>query len=70
MNSCVYELLPAENFLADSDADSNGQKDVQNREEKRDNVKGLSVAFDPSTGPPEEPSQGKVWKYNVVNNEL
>ena len=56
------ELLFVENFLADSDAESNGQKDaIQNREEKKDNTKGLSVAFDPSAGPPEEaPSQGKV----------
>lgn len=49
-----------ENFLADSDADSNGHKDaIQNKDEKKDN-KGLSVAFDPSAGPPEEASQGKV----------
>lgn len=50
-----------ENFLADSDADSNGQKDaVQNKDERRDN-KGLSVAFDPSAGAPEEaPPPGKV----------
>ena len=53
-------LFFLENFLADSDAESNGQKDaVQNKDEKKDN-KGLSVAFDPSAGPPEEAPQGKV----------
>ena len=47
-----------ENFLADSDAESNVLKDA--KDEKRDNTKGLSVAFDPATGPPEEAPQGKV----------
>ena len=57
----------AENFLADSDAESNGQKDaIHNKDEKKDNAKGLSVAFDPSTGPPEEAPQGKVRPCNIA----
>ena len=56
-----YEFLLVENFLADSDAESNGHKDaIQNKDEKKDNAKGLSVAFDPATGPPEDAPQGKV----------
>ena len=55
---CEYLLV--ENFLADSDAESNGQKDAIHKDEKKDNAKGLSVAFDPATGPPEEAPQGKV----------
>ena len=57
-NHC--EFLLVENFLADSDAESNGHKDTVNKDEKKDNAKGLSVAFDPATGPPEEAPQGKV----------
>jgi len=41
----------SENFLADSDAESNIQRDAQ---EKNDRQKGLTVAFDPSAGPPED----------------
>ena len=44
----------SENFLADSDAESNTQRDAVNNQERQDRQKGLTVAFDPSAGPPED----------------
>jgi len=50
----------SENFLADSDAESNTQRDAVNQE-RQDRQKGLTVAFDPSAGPPEDAGpQSKV----------
>lgn len=58
----AFKVSFVENFLADSDAESNGQKDaIQHKDDKKEGGnKGLSVAFDPSAGPPEEAPQGKV----------
>ena len=65
INDCVNFCF-VENFLADSDAESNSHRDaIQNKDEKKDNAKGLSVAFDPATGPPEEAPQGKVQLWNI-----
>ncbi|XP_065897745.1 protein scribble homolog isoform X3 [Dysidea avara] len=56
--------LSMENFLADSDAESNTQRDAVNNQEKHDRQKGLTVAFDPSAGPPEDGGpQSKLVRF-------
>jgi len=63
----IYWLI-SENFLADSDAESNIQRDAVHNQEKHDRQKGLTVAFDPSAGPPEEAaSQSKVQSALMHN---